>query len=159
METRIKKKIDNHNIEFKKTIKEWIEKNNCNLISLENKTDKTKEFLNFVYEYEKLDLNTDDFKKRKRVKNTVPACYRCNAKRANGHFCLLSADDCKHVVLVVEYISFNSHIESYKLLYNFKSIKISLGNCFSDKSFKVLQFNPHLLKKFIKIIFFSFIIF
>ena len=93
METRIKKKIDNHNIEFKKTIKEWIEKNNCNLISLENKTDKTKEFLNFVYEYEKLDLNTDDFKKRKRVKNTVPACYRCNAKRANGEQCTRKKKD------------------------------------------------------------------
>ena len=88
METRIIKKIDNHNIDFKKTIKEWFENNNCKIISLENKEiDKTNEFLNFMYEYKNLILSSDDFKKRKRIKNIVPTCYRCNAKRANGEQC------------------------------------------------------------------------
>ena len=87
METRIKKKVDQHNINFKKTIKEWFENNDCKLITLKTNIDKTSEFLNFIYEYENLDLNTDDFKKRKRVKNIVPECYRCNAKRANGEQC------------------------------------------------------------------------
>tara|TARA_B100001094_G_scaffold278059_1_gene287262 strand:+ start:244 stop:777 length:534 start_codon:yes stop_codon:yes gene_type:complete len=87
METRIKKKVDQHNIKFKKAIKEWIENNDCKLNTLENNIDKTNDLLNFIYEYENLDLNTDDFKKRKRIKNIVPACYRCNAKRANGEQC------------------------------------------------------------------------
>ena len=87
METRIKKKIDNHNVEFKKTIKNWFELNNCQVINSDTNANTTTEFLNFVYEYENLNLLTDDFKKRKRVKNIVPSCYRCNAKRANGEQC------------------------------------------------------------------------
>jgi hypothetical protein len=45
------------------------------------------EILNFVYEYEHLAITKEDFQKRKRVKNIVPFCYRCKAKRANGEQC------------------------------------------------------------------------
>ena len=95
METRIKKKIDKHTVEFKDTVKEWFDLNNCSIINLETKGNKTNEFLTFLYEHENIDLNTDDFKKRKRVKNVVPTCDRCNAKRANGEQCTRRRKD-KH---------------------------------------------------------------
>ena len=37
METRIKKKIDKHTVEFKDTVKEWFDLNNCSIINLETK--------------------------------------------------------------------------------------------------------------------------
>lgn len=45
------------------------------------------EILNYVYEYEHLTITKEDFQKRKRVKNIVPFCDRCKAKRANGEQC------------------------------------------------------------------------
>ena len=46
-----------------------------------------EDLVNFVYNYDKLCLTTTDFAKRKRVKNTVPLCDRCVAKRSNGEQC------------------------------------------------------------------------
>jgi len=46
-----------------------------------------KQIVSFVYDYEKLKLTKEDFMKRKRVKNIVPAQHRCHAKRANGEQC------------------------------------------------------------------------
>ena len=43
--------------------------------------------LNYIYNYDKFELNKDDFMKRKRVKNMVPTYERCCAKRANGEQC------------------------------------------------------------------------
>ena len=45
------------------------------------------ESLKYIYDYERLTLNKDDFMKRKRVKNSVPFCDRCCAKRASGEQC------------------------------------------------------------------------
>jgi hypothetical protein len=45
------------------------------------------ELLEYIYEYERLCFDKDDFVKRKRVKNVVPMMNRCNAKRANGEQC------------------------------------------------------------------------
>tara|TARA_B100000902_G_scaffold113078_1_gene114261 strand:- start:1326 stop:1850 length:525 start_codon:yes stop_codon:yes gene_type:complete len=87
MEMRIKKKIDKHNLKFKEEVKVWLETNKCNIVNYDTEENKTNSFLTFIYEYEKMDLTMDDFKKRKRVKNIVPLCDRCNAKRANGEQC------------------------------------------------------------------------
>lgn len=48
---------------------------------------RINELLEFVYEYERLVFDKEDFMKRRRVKNTVPMENRCNAKRANGEQC------------------------------------------------------------------------
>lgn len=48
---------------------------------------KVSDLLNFVYNFEKLKLQKDDFMKRKRVKSIVPIYDRCCAKRANGEQC------------------------------------------------------------------------
>lgn len=57
---------------------------------------RMNELLEFVYEYERLCFEKDDFVKRKRVKNVVPLMNRCNARRANGEQCTRKRrDDCE----------------------------------------------------------------
>ena len=84
MEARLINKINNHNLEFKNNIKSWLNENK--VINKKNKN-ITSDFLKFIFNYEKLILDKNDFKKRKRVKNAIPNCERCNAKRANGEQC------------------------------------------------------------------------
>jgi len=87
MEKRLFKKIDQHNSKFKDDIKAWIEKNNCSVVCNEDSVNKLSEFLQFIYDYETINISKDDFQKRKRIKNTVPLYDRCNARRANGEQC------------------------------------------------------------------------
>jgi hypothetical protein len=57
---------------------------------------RINELLEFVYEYERLSFEKDDFAKRKRVKNAVPLANRCNARRANGEQCTRKRrEDCE----------------------------------------------------------------
>jgi len=85
MERRVGKKIENYQVEFKHNIKTWLEKEGCVIRS--STEDKTSMFLQFIYDYESLELLKEDFQKRKRVKNVVPNFERCNARRANGDQC------------------------------------------------------------------------
>jgi hypothetical protein len=50
-------------------------------------TSTTNELIEYIYEYDRLVLQKDDFIKRKRVQNTIPVSNRCSAKRANGEQC------------------------------------------------------------------------
>lgn len=86
MEKRINKRIEQHQLDFKNSIKTFIDNNNCNLCS-GDKSDLTSNFLRFIFDFDNLVLTKDDFKKRKRVKNQVPQYERCTAKRANGEQC------------------------------------------------------------------------
>lgn len=81
MEKRIGKKIDNHMDEFKGAIKNWVEDEEKIPHSVKS------DFLKFIYDFDVLSLDKDDFMKRKRVKSVVPQYERCNAKRANGEQC------------------------------------------------------------------------
>jgi hypothetical protein len=49
--------------------------------------EKMNDLIQYIYNYERMILNKDDFMKRKRVKNVVPYFERCCAKRANGEQC------------------------------------------------------------------------
>ena len=61
-----------------------------------NDLEKTNQLLEFIYEYERLCFEKEDFVKRKRVKNVVPMMNRCNAKRANGEQCTRKRkEDCE----------------------------------------------------------------
>jgi hypothetical protein len=61
-----------------------------------NDSPGANELLEFIYEYERLAFEKEDFMKRKRVKNVVPIMNRCNAKRANGEQCTRKRrDDCE----------------------------------------------------------------
>ena len=72
---------------FKLDIKGWVEQNS----SMDFPT--KSELLQFIYDYDSLTLNKEDFTKRKRVKSFVPHYLRCNAKRANGEQCTRKKKD------------------------------------------------------------------
>lgn len=80
MERRINKTIIEYITSLKNDFREVIQKTEIN--------DDNKDILiKHVYDYEQLVLTKEDFIKRKRVKNVVPVCDRCIAKRANNDQC------------------------------------------------------------------------
>jgi hypothetical protein len=81
MEKKLNKKIETYITSFKDAMRSKIVESN-----FEDKA-KINELLEFMYDYERLILNKDDFVKRKRVKNSIPVMNRCNARRANGEQC------------------------------------------------------------------------
>jgi hypothetical protein len=105
MERRIGTKIDSYTIAFKDEVASKLRDLNAAVAAVSNEKhdagDKDKDqqtqnqqvdglfkqIISFVYDYEKLKLTKEDFMKRKRVKNIVPAQHRCYAKRANGEQC------------------------------------------------------------------------
>lgn len=108
MERRIGAKIDSYTIAFKDEVASKLRDLNAAVAAVSNtkhnaadadSKDKDqqmqnqqvdslfKQIISFVYDYEKLKLTKEDFMKRKRVKNIVPAQHRCHAKRANGEQC------------------------------------------------------------------------
>ena len=80
MERRINKKFDSYVTTFKDDIRDKISE-------LGIQTDEIDKLLQFIYDYERMSLVKEDFMKRKRVKNSVPYCDRCFAKRASGEQC------------------------------------------------------------------------
>ena len=80
MERRINKKIEAYVSKFKDDIRD-------KTVELGINTEQSNAFLQFVYDYDRLNFDKDDFAKRKRVKNIVPFFDRCCAKRANGEQC------------------------------------------------------------------------
>jgi hypothetical protein len=80
MERRINKKIESYISEYKDNIRE-------KTTQLGIQPDVNNQLLQYIYDYQRLTLNKDDFQKRKRVKNVVPFFDRCCAKRANDEQC------------------------------------------------------------------------
>jgi hypothetical protein len=85
MENRLNKKIENYIIQFKDDVRQKITEIKSTIS--DKNIDKLNDLVQFVYDYERLILNADDFDKRKRVKNSIPNLNRCSAKRANGEQC------------------------------------------------------------------------
>tara|TARA_Y100000816_G_C26098308_1_gene581599 strand:+ start:416 stop:910 length:495 start_codon:yes stop_codon:yes gene_type:complete len=86
MERRLNRKIEDYVSGFKDEIR--------NKISSLDIDDKDKShLLLYLYEYPRLVLEHTDVVKRKRVKNVLPVCNRCNAKRANGEQCTRKRKD------------------------------------------------------------------
>ena len=83
MENRIVKKVESYLTEFKHDVRDWFDNNETDLTGKNSKSD----FLKFIFDYNSISLSKEDFSKRKRVKNIVPAQMRCCAKRANGEQC------------------------------------------------------------------------
>jgi hypothetical protein len=80
MEKRINKKFENYITTLKENIRE-------KSIELGMNDEKMNDLIQYIYNYERMTLNKEDFMKRKRVKNVVPYFERCCAKRANGEQC------------------------------------------------------------------------
>ena len=90
MEKRINDQIKQYISKFKDDIRDKMVEYGLGEIEGAN------EFLEFVYEYNRLSFEKEDFMKRRRVKNTVPVENRCNAKRANGEQCTRKRrEDCE----------------------------------------------------------------
>lgn len=81
MEKRLNKKLETYILNFKDDIR-----NKINELNLDDKI-KINQFIEYIYNYEKLTLSKEDFLKRKRLKNSIPNMNRCSAKRANGEQC------------------------------------------------------------------------
>lgn len=82
MEKRLNKKMESYISEFKKNIKD-----RATQIGISQHNSEMNKLLQYIYDYERLEFEKDDFQKRKRVKNVVPFFDRCCAKRASGEQC------------------------------------------------------------------------
>jgi len=49
--------------------------------------DDMNKLIEYIYDYNRITVDKEDFIKRKRVKNSIPENNRCMAKRANGEQC------------------------------------------------------------------------
>ena len=84
MERRINSKIQL----FKKQFKDDLCSRLKEMKTLDEISDsEINEFIGYIYDYDTLKLETEDFTKRKRVKNHVPLYERCCALKSNGKQC------------------------------------------------------------------------
>ena len=81
MEKRLNKKLESYITTFKDCIRE--KATNMGI----NKNEHVNQLIQYIYDYDRLTFNKEDFQKRKRVKNFVPIFDRCCAKRANEEQC------------------------------------------------------------------------
>lgn len=87
MERNLKQKVETYCHDFKDNLQEWFKTNNCKIISSSTNEDITNNFISHMLDFQNLELEKDDFKKRKRVKNTVPNFCRCIALKGDGTRC------------------------------------------------------------------------
>jgi len=80
MESRINKTIVTYIRAFKTDIGEKVK-------SMDLGDEQSSELMRFIFDYQKLTLKSNDFNKRKRLKNSIPVTNRCNACKANGDQC------------------------------------------------------------------------
>ena len=83
MEKRVEVKVSSYLNQFKDDIKNKMSE----LELIETSDSKYSDLLRYIFDYQSLSWEKEDFTRRKRVKNTVPAIDRCMAKRANGEQC------------------------------------------------------------------------
>ncbi len=81
MERRLNKKVEGYITSFKDSIREKATSMDM------HKNEQVSQLLQYIYDYDRLSFNKEDFQKRKRVKNFVPIFDRCCAKRANCEQC------------------------------------------------------------------------
>lgn len=81
MERRLNKKLETYITTFKDNIR--MKAQELGLLTDE----KNVQFLQYIYDYDPLSFEKEDFQKRKRVKNFVPIYDRCCAKRATDEQC------------------------------------------------------------------------
>ena len=81
MERRLNKKLETYITSFKDGIREKATQMGM------TKNEQVNQLLQYIYDYDRLSFNKEDFQKRKRVKNVVHLSDRCCAKRASGEQC------------------------------------------------------------------------
>lgn len=83
---RVQKKSDEYHQQFKLAVKDkMLElgyfKEECAV------AEAAQSLLQFIYDFDNLKYEKEDFQKRKRIKNSVPLCERCTALKAEGTQC------------------------------------------------------------------------
>lgn len=86
MEKNIRAKITDYECKFKDNVKKWFLENDASIIC-GNTHDKTNDFIQHLSDFPRLELSSQDFQKRKRIKNNVPDYNRCIAMKCNGDRC------------------------------------------------------------------------
>jgi hypothetical protein len=92
MEKRINSRTRQHQLEFKNKLKDKIIED-ITILQSENKqvnlslNEFAQNLITYIYEYKNIEFTSQDFQKRKRIKNIVPLCDRCAALRANKDRC------------------------------------------------------------------------
>ena len=81
MEKRLNTRIEKYIREFKENIASKTEQ-----LGLAG-NEQADQLMQYIFDYDRLILDKDDFIKRKRVKNVVPYLERCSAKRATDEQC------------------------------------------------------------------------
>jgi hypothetical protein len=81
MERRLNKKLEGYITTLKDSIRDKVTQMGM------SKNEQANQLLQFIYDYDRLSFNKEDFQKRKRVKNFVPIFDRCCAKRASNEQC------------------------------------------------------------------------
>jgi hypothetical protein len=81
MEKRLNARIEKYIREFKENIATKTEQ-----VGLSG-NEQADQLMQYIFDYDRLILDKDDFIKRKRVKNVVPFLERCCAKRATDEQC------------------------------------------------------------------------
>lgn len=146
MEKNLKEKVYNYGQVFKNDIKNYIQ-NNDNL----DETFKS-DFLTFIYDYHNLEITQEDFKKRKRIKNTIENYERCCALRCNNERCTRKKkgesifcgthnkgtpygtinEEKRHVnkveIWIEEINGISQYVDKYKNIYNTDDIIKSIEN-------------------------------
>ena len=88
MEKRVETKVSSYINKFKDDIKSKM--NELGII------EEQSDLLRYIFDYESINWEKEDFTRRKRVKNSVPAHDRCMALRAAGEQCTRRRkDDCQ----------------------------------------------------------------
>lgn len=84
METRVNKKITFYVNDFKDGIINQMKIMKDSTLDLNSQYDS---IISYIINYKLLNLQKEDFNKRKRNKNIVNDCEKCKAKRSNGEQC------------------------------------------------------------------------
>jgi len=94
MEKHVNQKLEQYQVKFKTDIKEWLTTHRVNMVDGNSSNILNGEFLQFIYDYNNMQIVDTDLKKRKRIKNIVPQFELCIAKRANGEQCTRRKKTC-----------------------------------------------------------------
>lgn len=86
MEKNIKARVSDHESEFKRNLQKWFEDNSAKILGTDS-VECTNDFIQYMMDFPGLELQSQDFQKRKRVKNSVPDYNRCIALKCNGERC------------------------------------------------------------------------
>jgi hypothetical protein len=167
MERRINARIDAYLIGFKNAIAAKFEevraKHDTAPGSVAETNKDYSEIMGFIYSTDKLKLTKEDFMKRKRVKNVVPVCDRCHAKRANGEQCTRrKKDGCvccgthtkgtphgmfDNLEQAISNIKVDTWVQDIKgIMYHIDS----LGNVYDPEDIVANIMNPNIIAKYIK---------